>query len=250
MLTLEIDLLTGVYRAALPDGSAAEWPPHPERVFSALVQAWGDGGGDPSERAALEWLEKQSPPLIEADSIDSYSERDLPIVYVPPNDAHGDEIVVLPEQRRRQARRFRVVVPANPSIRLSWPDALPSTEQRAALNALAHRLASVGHSASLVRCLFSESAPLSLERIWRPAVDGDISLRVPHEGRFENLSGWLTANERPRSGASARYRLPGQVVAPPSESVFGGPNNWFVFEEIGGFRPDILGFAQVAKRVR
>ena len=32
MLTLELELLTGVYRAALPDGSAAEWPPHPERV--------------------------------------------------------------------------------------------------------------------------------------------------------------------------------------------------------------------------
>ncbi len=59
MLTLEIELLTGVYRAALPDGSSAEWPPHPERVFSALVQAWADGGCDSQERAALEWIEKQ-----------------------------------------------------------------------------------------------------------------------------------------------------------------------------------------------
>jgi CRISPR-associated protein Csb2 len=59
MLVLEIELLTGVYRAALPDGSGAEWPPHPERVFSALAQAWGDGGCDARERAALQWLERQ-----------------------------------------------------------------------------------------------------------------------------------------------------------------------------------------------
>jgi CRISPR-associated protein Csb2 len=44
MLALKIELLTGVYRASLPDNSRSEWPPHPERVFSALVQAWGDGG--------------------------------------------------------------------------------------------------------------------------------------------------------------------------------------------------------------
>ncbi len=66
MLTLEIELLTDVYRASLVDQSAAEWPPHPERVFSALVQAWGDGGQRAEERAALEWLEALVVPHIEA----------------------------------------------------------------------------------------------------------------------------------------------------------------------------------------
>ena len=67
MLVLEIEFLTGLYRASLPDGSGAEWPPHPERIFSALVQAWGDGGRRDGERAALEWLETRPPPMIEAD---------------------------------------------------------------------------------------------------------------------------------------------------------------------------------------
>ena len=67
MFALEIELLTGAYRAELPDRSHAEWPPHPERVFSALVQAWGDGGCDAKEREALEWLESLPAPLIEAD---------------------------------------------------------------------------------------------------------------------------------------------------------------------------------------
>jgi len=107
MLALEIELLTGVYRAALPDNSSAEWPPHPERVFSALVQAWGDGGGDARERASLEWLEGFPAPWIEADDASDCSPRSAPTVFVPPNDSHGDEITVLPDRRERQARNFR-----------------------------------------------------------------------------------------------------------------------------------------------
>jgi CRISPR-associated protein Csb2 len=80
MLTLELELLSGVYRAALPDGSSVEWPPHPERIFSALAQAWGDGGCDPGERRALAWLEQQTPPMIDADPSDQVSIRDSPIV--------------------------------------------------------------------------------------------------------------------------------------------------------------------------
>ena len=34
-----------------------EWPPHPDRVFMALVAAWGESGEDPDHRTALEWLE-------------------------------------------------------------------------------------------------------------------------------------------------------------------------------------------------
>ena len=102
MLTIEIELLTGVYRAGLPDGSGAEWPPHPERLFSAFAQAWGDGGCDSEECAALEWLERQGAPWIEADNDEEWAERTAPTVFVPPNGDRGNEISVLPERRRRQ----------------------------------------------------------------------------------------------------------------------------------------------------
>src|SRR6266702_2240092 len=151
MLALEIELLTGVYRAALPDGSGPEWPPHPERVFSALAQAWGDSGCDPREGAALVWLEKQGAPCIEADREDNVANRDAPTIFVPPNDARGDEISVLPERRRRQARIFRAAVPATTVVKLAWPQAHPSESDRSGLDALAHRVASLGHSSSLVR---------------------------------------------------------------------------------------------------
>ena len=102
MLALEIELLTGVYRAALPDNSGAEWPPHPERVFSALVQAWGDGGHDPTERAALEWLESLPAPCIRADPTQDCDRRSAPIVFVPPNDPRGSDLAALPDRRRRR----------------------------------------------------------------------------------------------------------------------------------------------------
>jgi CRISPR-associated protein Csb2 len=113
MLVLELELLSGAYRAALPNGSEAEWPPHPERVFSALAQAWGDGGCDPAEQRALTWLEQQEPPVIEADPRDQVSFRDAPVVYVPPNDGAGVWINRFPE-RRRQGRDFQAAVPQGP----------------------------------------------------------------------------------------------------------------------------------------
>ncbi len=248
MLTIEIELLTCVYRAGLPDGSGAEWPPHPERLFSAFVQAWGDGGCDGEERAALQWLERQGAPWIEAD--EEWTERTAPTVFVPPNDDRGNTITILPDHRRRQARVFRVAVPANTIVRFGWPQASPSELERAALDALARRVASLGHSSSLVRVALVEVEPGSVRR-WLASADGSLSLRVPHEGRLARLEEWYKDHERPGGGATARYSAPRLKDEPePIKSVFGAATEWFVFEDAGGFRPDILAFAQVATRVR
>lgn len=246
MLVLEIEFLTGAYRAALPDGSGAEWPPHPERVLSALAQAWGDGGESQQERIALEWLEAQDHPLIEAD--EALQARDAPTVYVPPNDQRGDEIAVLPERRQRQARSFRVVQPVRPLVRLGWPTAA-DPEIRGALDALALRVASLGHSSSLVRFAFSDGL-VDSERIWTPHQTGNRPLRTPHPGRIENLVRWHKAGKRPRTGQTTWYRQPGTVAIQATRSSFGEPGDWFVFAGTSGFIPDLLGFAHVAVQAR
>lgn len=91
MLAIHVDLLAGRYAAsAYNDRQTAEWPPHPARLFSALVATWGEG--DPhdntgnAERAALEWLEQLSAPEIFASLLSDVGARTVAPVFVPVND--------------------------------------------------------------------------------------------------------------------------------------------------------------------
>ncbi|MCL4847387.1 MAG: type I-U CRISPR-associated protein Cas5/Cas6 [Acidobacteria bacterium] len=85
MLALRIEYLTGRSVAtSYNDRTTAEWPPHPARIFSALVAAWA--AADPhseDERAALDWLAEQPPPAIAASAA---SRRTVVPHYVPVND--------------------------------------------------------------------------------------------------------------------------------------------------------------------
>jgi CRISPR-associated protein Csb2 len=86
MLTIEVNFLTGRFVAtAHHDRRRAEWPPHPARLFSALVATWADSDHpDETERQALEWLENRPPPSIEASEADL---RGVVSHFVPVNDA-------------------------------------------------------------------------------------------------------------------------------------------------------------------
>lgn len=88
MLAVAVDLLTGRYGASeYNDRHRAEWPPHPARLFSALVAAWADTGQpDPRERDALLWLESQPPPQLACSDADEVARRRVVTVYVPGND--------------------------------------------------------------------------------------------------------------------------------------------------------------------
>ena len=101
MIAVEVRLLTGRYVAtAHHDRHAHEWPPHPARLFSALVAAWADADtADANERAALEWLERQGAPAITASHPDSVSVRRPVSHFVPVNDAS----VIAGSQYRRRA---------------------------------------------------------------------------------------------------------------------------------------------------
>lgn len=101
MFTLEVDLLTGRYAAtAHDDRSRAEWPPHPARVFSALVAAHYEGERTPAERAALLWLEAQPAPALE---FAEATERDVHDVFVPVNDVSAVGDLERPLRERSEA---------------------------------------------------------------------------------------------------------------------------------------------------
>lgn len=83
---IEVNFLTGRFVATSHnDRRQPEWPPHPARLYSALVAAWADADEpNPSERAALEWLESQVPPGIAASGA---VPRKVVSHFVPVNDA-------------------------------------------------------------------------------------------------------------------------------------------------------------------
>ena len=84
---IEVNFLTGRFVATRHnDRRQSEWPPHPARLFSALVSAWMIDADEPdlSERTALEWLESQAPPGIAASEA---VPRKVVSHFVPTNDA-------------------------------------------------------------------------------------------------------------------------------------------------------------------
>ncbi len=83
---IEVNFLTGRFVATCHnDRRQPEWPPHPARLFSALVATWADAHEpDIAERAALEWLETLPPPGIAASKA---VPRSAVSYFVPVNDA-------------------------------------------------------------------------------------------------------------------------------------------------------------------
>lgn len=104
MIAIEVMLLTGRYVAtAHHDRREHEWPPHPARLFSALVATWADADEpDASQRSALEWLEGQDPPKITASGDSEVAVRRAVSHFVPVNDAS----VIAGAQYRKRAERL------------------------------------------------------------------------------------------------------------------------------------------------
>jgi len=236
-LVLEIEHLLGVAFAAQgPDSAAPDWPPQPDRVYSALVATWAARGQRPEERAALEWLERQPPPAVAASAAQA---RPAPTTFVPPNDPEtktaGDK-TVLPALRRRQPRRFPAALPEDTTVRLVWAEA--DEAHLSALDALARDVAYVGHSASLTRCRFMAGA-VDETRL-RPA------RRRVYAGRLNELEAAFAAGRRPSPGEPVRAA---PAPARPAASAFG--EDWLVLQlaERAG-APDLRAAPVIAKAIR
>jgi CRISPR-associated protein Csb2 len=225
MFALGIDFITGV--AVMTDTASrekAEWPPHPARVFMALVavhyetKPLPEDGSDAKEawsleRAALEWLEGQSAPQM---NWPEASPRDVVKVYVPVNDAGVPQnparvkesemraaLGVMPDQRSRQERTFPTlhIDGEGPGrhVYLRWPNAEPSTKILAALTKLALKVTRIGHSSSLVLVWVSQAEALTA-RAYEPNAKATkthrgVQLRVPAPGFLAELDQIFNADE-------------------------------------------------------
>jgi CRISPR-associated protein Csb2 len=246
MLALDIEFLLDVcFAARSPSIESADWPPQPDRVFSALAASWGARGSRTDERRALLWLERQPPPEIQ--TVTNASQRTDVTVFVPPNDAAAANVEILPQRRRRQPRRFpAVTLPRQPGalhLRLIWPVA-PAPDILIHLNRLASATSYLGHSSSLVRCHFQTTPETHVLPRCTAARN------APYPGRLAELEALHRrhlagdANARPLAAAVQSSAAP----EPAAHSQFG--QNWIVLEYTAGARPGLQGAAEVGRVLR
>ena len=225
MLAIGIDFITGI--AVMTDTASrekAEWPPHPARIFMALVSAHyeskplDEDGPDAAaawqrEHEALEWLEAQGAPQM---SWPEASARDVVKVYVPvndtgvpPNPARVKEsdmraaLGVIPDQRSRQERTFPSVHigygESGRSVFLSWPEAEPSQEVTESLSSLMGKVTHIGHSSSLTHVWLSLGktlpSPTHSQNIKATRNQRGPQLRIPTSGFLAELEQRFNAGE-------------------------------------------------------
>ena len=195
MFALGIHYITG-YATATDSGDyrCVEWPPHPARVFMAMVAALHEGhtsAPDCGERAALLWLEALPSPAISASHADL---RTVVEQFVPVNDSlplstekPADLRKRLPGAvgvaRSRQPRFFPKARLQDPHVFLIWSEA-DASPHVAALDRLCAKVTRIGHSSSLVQMWVADSPP---EPNYLPAAVGSMNLRVTCAGFLDRL---------------------------------------------------------------
>jgi len=119
MFALAVRYLTGrAVATQVTKREAAEWPPHPGRMFMALVAAWGLRGRNGREKNALAWLETLPPPALRASGFGK---------------AEGNGQFLRPGQRWKKATRcaaqgrtpFPSVVPDEDTVYFIWYAEIP-----------------------------------------------------------------------------------------------------------------------------
>ena len=240
-LVLEIEYLSGVSFAAVgPDSEAPDWPPQPDRMFSALVAAWAARGQDKREAEALRWLEKLPVPRLLASNAEP---RTSALVFVPPNDPSSKRAKtakgVLPSLRNRQPRRFPAARPHDAIVRLLWNAVAPQGEILTALQRLAGDVSYIGHPASFTRCRFLLDQDLSGLNVAR------LPERRVYCGRFDELCRDFEAGRKPSSGHPVR---PASKEKQEQPGIFS--DRWLILEHVAGDMPDIRACGLVAKTLR
>lgn len=243
MLALEVLFLTGRYAATdFQSRSRAEWPPHPSRLFSAMLAAVHEGQMGDGAREALLWLERQAPPEIWASRAEMTGDH---TVFVPVND-NRKATDVLPSLRTRQPRQFPSAVPHLPTVTFMWR----GVEAPEALQEIAAGITYLGSSRSLVRVrLLDPPAEVDqgVMQRYRPAAGGELWLRVPAPGRVEELERLYELGLRPTPGLLASYTRANERPAPTPRR---GPPEWVLFQRVGGPQLDLVAAEHIATLAR
>lgn len=194
-MKLSVEFL-GLYGAAdVTARRKVEWPPHPDRLYQALVDA-----ALPADRPALTWIEQQAPPDVDCGFAVALQWGADGCTFVPTNYPIKSAADALPDFRNKQARQFPTAVPDGP-VNYVWA-ADPPPPVFASLNRTVARVTHLGRSDSLA--ILSLEAGASPCR-WTAQDTGAIAMRVPRQGRLQQLDQAFSSGQRSPIAPQVRY---------------------------------------------
>ncbi len=223
MLIVEVEYLMGrIMASSYNDRSRPEYPPHPSRLFSAMVAAYEDCDMGNDAKRALEWLEALPDPGILAEIPDrSSGGRDSVTFYVPVNDSLNakskSDLTSYKKQpqissgidlkRLRAERNFPAFTPRSSYVKFIWDVGSECDLYLPSLRKIAENVTYLGHSASPVnvRVFTGEEEPNIV-----PDSDGRFSIRTIGRGRLAHLEQVYNLRKQnpgiqPRTGRVIRY---------------------------------------------
>jgi CRISPR-associated protein Csb2 len=185
-LIVDIALQSADYQAAGENRLVAEWPPHPARVFCALVAS----ACCAEDHSALRWLEDQPAPDIHA------AARAMPVLrsaYVVTNAVKKGGGSQFHPGRNNALRSRAAAVTSSARVRIVWSGAAPDPALVRRLDQMARRVPYLGRSSGLamLSCQVADVADAEPELVcFEPALgeDGDYQLRVPFRGYLDALA--------------------------------------------------------------
>ncbi len=234
-LSIEVEFLLGrSFSASSRRRDETEWPPHPNRLFSALVAACMECDLGEEARNALLWLESLNPPSINASNCTSVrisTARNSLTYFVPVNDLLSDS-----ENRNRQPRWFPSMSPENSRAWYIWKYTGEDDSMKDKLQRIAENVTYLGSSMSPVRVMVRDNPP---PPIIEPSQDGNIHLRVPGSGRLRHLEEIYSARKgntyvQPRLGRIVSYL---QVGNQTDQEVSGNIRPIVFYSLVGGHIP-------------
>lgn len=208
MLAIETVLRTGRYDAASIDPVVPEWPPHPARLFNALVAS----AESEDDFAALEALERLAPPTVHASSAADTAEI-VERGYVVANAVESGGGGNLTWPGRTNGLRLRTGVSVRePTFALTWPDAALPSDAVDRLVGLAARVPYVGRVTSEAVVRVADALPDRERWVRYEPVGLDqpgTMLRVPYPGYLAELR---DAFRDGRRAHEVSHSIPYQVV--------------------------------------